>query len=44
MEQTPSWEISGFSSSQEIPYILRNPAIQQHIHKNLPFVPVLIPA
>ena len=44
MEQSSSWEVSGFSASQEIPYILRNPTIHQHIHKNLPFVPVLIPA
>ena len=44
MEQSPSWETSSSSASQEIPFILRNPTIHQHIHKNLPFVSVLISA
>jgi hypothetical protein len=44
MEKSPSWEASGFLASQEIPCILWNPTIHQHIHKNLPFVPILIPA
>jgi len=39
MEQSPSWEASRFSGSQEIPLILWNPLLNYRIHNWLPTEP-----
>ena len=41
MEQSPSWEASRFSASQEIPLILWNLKFHYHIHKWPPPVRIL---
>ena len=41
IEQGPSWEANGFSSSHVIPPILWNPNAQYHIYKYPPSFPVL---
>ena len=41
MEQSPCWEANQFSASQEIPHILWNPKVHNHIHKCQPPVPVI---
>ena len=41
MQQSPVWEASGFSASQEIPRILWTPKIRSRMHKFPPPVVVL---
>ena len=41
MEQSPSWEVNRFSTSQEIPCILWDQNVNYHIHKSLPPTPIL---
>ena len=41
MQQSPSWEGNQFSAGQEIPCILWNLKVHNHIYKYLPPVPVL---
>ena len=41
MEQSPSWEATTFSASQEIPHILWYPNVHYRIHKSSPHVPLL---
>jgi len=41
MEQCPSSEINSHSCSEKIPHLLWNSAINYHVHKSLPLVPIL---
>jgi hypothetical protein len=41
MEQTPSWEATSFSASQQIPRILWNPEVHYSIHKSPLPVPIV---
>ena len=41
MEQSPSWEASRFSDSQEIPGFSWSPKVHYRIHNSLPTAPIL---
>jgi len=41
MQQSSSWEANQFTTSQDIPSVLRNPMVPYHIYKSPPPVPTL---
>jgi hypothetical protein len=41
VDQSLSWQANRFSACQEIPRILRNPNVRNHIHKYPPHFPIL---
>ena len=42
MVQSPSWATNWFATSQEIPYISRNPKVHYRTHKRSPPVSILV--
>jgi len=41
IEQSPSWEANNHSPNKDIPYLLWNPNIHYHVHKNPPPISIL---